>query len=78
MKTTQNEPDIRPELLYSVKQAARYFGVHRCTIYDYLSNPVKPLPFLKSERNGRIIFLGQTLIDYKQSGLPKKGRRRMT
>ncbi len=52
MKTKQNEPDIRPELLYSVKQAARYFGVHRCTIYDYLSNPVKPLPFLKSERNG--------------------------
>lgn len=78
MKSKQNDPDIKPELLYSVKQAARYFGVHRCTIYVYLSNPVKPLPFLKSERNGRIIFLGQTLIEYKQSGLPKKGRRRMT
>lgn len=78
MKSQKQELVIRPEQLYSVSQAARYFGVHRCTIYDYLSNPVKPLPFLKSPDNGRLIFLGQTLIEYKQEGIPKKGRRRMT
>lgn len=76
MKSKQYESDLRPEQLYSIGQAARYFGVHRCTIYNYLSNPAKPLPFLKSERNGRLIFLGKTLIEYKQSGLPKKGRKR--
>lgn len=76
MKSKQNESDLRPEQLYSLGQAARYFGVHRCTIYNYLSNLAKPLPFLKSERNGRLIFLGQTLIEYKQSGLPKRGRKR--
>lgn len=76
MKSKQYESDLRPEQLYSIGQAARYFGVHRCTIYNYLSNQAKPLPFLKSERNGRLIFLGQTLIEYKQSGLPKRGRKR--
>lgn len=67
---------IEPELLYSVGQAARYFGVHRCTVYDYINNPCRQLPHLISERNGRIIFLGQTLIEYKLNGLPKKGRKR--
>lgn len=76
MREKQNAVDIRPELLYSVGQAARYFGVHRCTIYDYLSNENKPLPYLKSPNNGRYVFLGQTLIEYKQGGLPKKGRKR--
>ena len=76
MKVTQNTMEIKPEFLYSVGQAARYFGVHRCTIYDYLSNEKKPLPFLKSPTNGRCVFLGQTLIEYKQSGLPKTGRQR--
>lgn len=37
MKSKQSESDLRPEQLYSVGQAARYFGVYRCTIYDYLS-----------------------------------------
>lgn len=67
---------IEPEFLYSVRQAARYFGVHRCTVYDYINNPCRPLQHLISERNGRIIFLGQTLIEYKLNGLPKKGRKR--
>ena len=67
---------IAPEFLYSVGEAARYFGLHRCTIYSYVANKEKPLPYLLSERNGRIIFLGQTLIEYKLNGLPKKGRKR--
>lgn len=71
------EIPILPEQLYSVGQAARYFGVHRCTIYDYLHHPTRPLPYLRSPRNGRTIFLGQTLIEYKQMGLPKKGRKRL-
>ncbi len=67
---------IEPEFLYSVGLAARYFGVHRCTVYAYVANREKPLPHLISKRNGRIIFLGQTLIEYKLNGLPKKGRKR--
>lgn len=63
---------------YSARQAAKYFGVHRCTLYSYVSHPERPLSFVKSKDNGRIFFLGKDLIDYKKAGLPKKGRRRMT
>lgn len=76
MRKNKFEKRIMPEFLYSVGEAARYFGVHRCTIYSYVANQDKPLPYLISERNGRTIFLGQTLIEYKQNGLPKKGRKR--
>ena len=41
---------VVPEKTYSVKEAARYLGVHRCTIYAY--------------------------IRYKETGLPKRGRKR--
>lgn len=27
---------VVPEKTYSVKEAARYLGVHRCTIYAYI------------------------------------------
>lgn len=78
MKTTRNEPDIRPEQLYTAGQAARYFGVHRCTVYDYVNHPDNPLPYLLTGHSSRFMFLGLTLIEYKQAGLPKKGRKRQT
>ena len=78
MKTRNKEPDIRPEQLYSAGQAARYFGVHRCTVYDYVNNHDRPLSYLLTGHSSRFMFLGQTLIEYKQAGLPKKGRKRMT
>lgn len=76
MKTTKNEPDIKPEQLYTAGQAARYFGVHRCTVYDYVNNPDNPLPYLLTGHSSRFMFLGLTLIEYKKAGLPKKGRKR--
>ena len=38
---------VVPEKTYSVKEAARYLGVHRCTIYAYIRYLEKPLAFLK-------------------------------
>lgn len=38
MKSRNKEPDIKPEQLYSAGQAAKYFGVHRCTVYDYVKD----------------------------------------
>ena len=38
---------VVPEKTYSVKEAARYLGVHRCTIYAYIRYMEKPLAFLK-------------------------------
>lgn len=38
---------VVPEKTYSVKEAARYLGVHRCTIYSYIRYQKKPLAFLK-------------------------------
>lgn len=43
--------EIMPEETYSVREAARYLGVHRCTIYAYISHPERPLPFSRTEGN---------------------------
>ena len=40
---------VVPEKTYSVKEAARYLGVHRCTIYAYIRYLEKPLAFLKDQ-----------------------------
>lgn len=67
---------IIPERLYSVSEAARYLGIHRCTIYTYINHAEKPLPFVRKQGNMRISFQGSDLITYKAAGLPKKGRKR--
>ena len=67
---------IIPERAYSVSEAARYLGVHRCTIYAYISHPQKPLPFTRQPNKTKLLFHGSDLIAYKTAGLPKKGRKR--
>ena len=67
---------IIPERAYSVSEAARYLGVHRCTIYAYISHPQKPLPFTRQPNKTKLLFHGSDLIAYKTAGLPKKGRMR--
>ena len=54
---------VVPEKTYSVKEAARYLGVHRCT-------------FLKIPDKAKRVFRGTDLIAYKETGLPKRGRKR--
>lgn len=68
--------EIEPEQTYSISRAARYLGVHRCTIYAYINHPVCPLPFIKVTETGKLMFNGSDLIAYKASGLPKRGRKR--
>lgn len=68
--------EIIPEQTYSVSEAARYFGVHRCTIYAYISHPEKPLSFTRFPNQAKLLFQGRDLIAYKASGLPKRGRKR--
>lgn len=68
--------EIEPEQAYSISRAARYLGVHRCTIYAYINHPVYPLPFIKVEGTGKLMFYGSDLIAYKATGLPKRGRKR--
>ena len=65
--------EIEPEQAYSISRAARYLGVHRCTIYAYINHPVCPLPFIKVEGTGKLMFNGSDLIAYKATGLPKSG-----
>ena len=78
---------VVPEKTYSVKEAARYLGVHRCTIYAYIRYLEKPLAFLKIPDKAKRAFLkipdkakrvfrGTDLIAYKETGLPKRGRKR--
>ena len=61
---------------YTIKEACLYLGVHRCTIYDYINNPERPLPFIRiyTDKSG-ILFRGSDLIAYKEAGLPRRGRK---
>lgn len=68
--------EIMPEETYSVREAARYLGVHRCTIYAYISLPERPLPFSRADDNVRLRFLGKDLMSFKRVVFPKKGRKR--
>ena len=76
MKRLSFIKEILPDHTYSVSEAARYLGVHRCTIYDYINHPEQPLPFFRTRDNSRLSFQGADLIAYKSVGLPKKGRKR--
>lgn len=76
MKILSNIKEIMPGRTYTVSEAARYLGVHRCTIYDYINHPEQPLPFFRTPDNSRLSFQGTDLIAYKSVGLPKKGRKR--
>ena len=73
---THKPLEIDPERKYSVKEACLFLGIHRCTIYGYINNSERPLPFIRLHTNKRgILFLGRDLLAYKASGLPKRGRK---
>ena len=76
MMTHKNLTEIIPEHTYSVSEAARYFNVHRCTVYAYINHPTKPLPSVRLPDKVKTAFRGTDLIAYKAAGLPKKGRKR--
>ena len=44
---------VVPEKTYSVKEAARYLGVHRCTIYSYIRHLEKLYGGPLFEYNGK-------------------------
>jgi len=68
--------EIEPEQTYSISRAARYLGVHRCTLYAYINHPKHPLPYIKVAGTGKLMFNGSDLIAYKATNLPKRGRKR--
>ncbi len=76
MRTLNFFTEIVSYRTYTVREAARYLGVHRCTIYAYIRHHEQPLPFSKSPDNERLLFHGEDLIAYKKAGLPKKSRKR--
>lgn len=75
METRRVTVEIKPDQTYSVSEAARYLGIHRCTIYVYLLLPHHPLPFIQVPGKVKIRFLGRDLIAFKAAGLPKRGRK---
>ena len=67
---------VAPDRKYSVKEACLFLGIHRCTIYDYINHPERPLPFIRIHTDKRgILFRGSDLIAYKEAGLPRRGRK---
>lgn len=75
METHRVTVEIKPDQTYSVSEAARYLGIHRCTIYVYVLLPNRPLPFIQVPGKVKIRFLGSDLIAFKAAGLPKRGRK---
>ena len=62
--------------LIMIKEACLYLGVHQCTIYDYINNPERPLPFIRIYTDKRgILFQGSDLSAYKEAGLPRRERK---
>lgn len=78
MDCRRHTVEIVSEQLYTVAYAYRYLGVHRCTIYDYIKYPERPLRFFLSPDERRLLFKRADLISYKEADLPKKGRKRKT
>ena len=48
--------EMEPERTYSISEAARYLGVHRCTLYAYINHLEHPLPFVKVPETGKLMF----------------------
>ena len=65
METRRVTVEIKPDQTYSVSEAARYLGIHRCTIYVYVLLPNHPLPFIQVPGKVKIRFLGSDLIAFK-------------
>lgn len=78
MKQIEKKLELIPEKLYSVLEASNYLGIHRCTIYSYIGNTKKPLPYIQVPNKVKILFLGKDLIAYKAAGLPRRGRKKNT
>ena len=68
---------IVPEFIYSVREAMAYFGVHRISVYRYVTAKVKPLKAMKLNNGRCVLFRGSDLIAFKACGLPKRGRKRL-
>ena len=77
-KTMIHPQEILPGRSYSVAEAARYLGVHRCTVYDYIRMYPERL-HTETKAPGEIVSIrGKQLIAFKAAGLPKRGRKRMS
>lgn len=51
METRRVTVEIKPDQTYSVSEAARFLGIHRCTIYVYLLCPI--IRYLSSRYRAR-------------------------
>ena len=67
--------EIIPEQIYSVSEAARYFGVHRCTIYAYISHPEKPLSFTRFPNQAKLLFQGRRSLPRQRVLQKRRGHR---
>lgn len=76
MEAKRHTIPFTPNQLLPLNKAARFLGVHRCTIYDYINATDRPLPFVKSPDGKRLMFRVIDLMKFKATGFPKRGRKR--
>lgn len=67
---------IYPERLYNASQAARKLGIHRCTLYKYIRRFPNRLNAMRTENKSGLLFKGKQLIEFKETGFPKRGRKK--
>lgn len=59
METHRVTVEIKPDQTYSVSEAARYLGIHRCTIYVYVLLPNSSVTFHPGAGQGKNPFSWQ-------------------
>lgn len=68
---------VKASGLYSIKEAARFLNVHRCTIYRYLRE-CGECTTVKSENGSHQLFSGAKLLHLKNLGYPRRRGRKPT
>jgi len=73
--TTDRQKTIAPEKWYTVIQAARLLGVHRCTLYSYIKYWAIILLPERSDNGAHFLIKGENIIKFKEKYRAKKGRK---
>ena len=69
-----NSERLSPDQTYSVSEAARYLGIHRCYYLCISLVTHHPLPFIQVPGKVKIRFLGSDLIALRRQ-VSQRGRK---
>ena len=69
---------IHPERKYNISDAARVLGIHRATLYRYMTRFPNRIEVTPSPEVKRQYIKGHELLKFREIGMLKRGRKRKT